>query len=225
MKGLEHYKTIGNLFAYPDENYLSWVKKTEDLVLKNYPQTYVNYQRFVELMEEKDNHEIEELYGITFHIQAICHLDIGYVLFGEDFKRGEFLVNMKREQEKVHHDCGDELPDNLALVLNLIAISEDEDFVNELVIKMLLPALQIMLGEFSNKKLEARMKKIKNKEKVIIREELMFGNVYKNALQMLIDVIEADFSHVHYEVENTVEVMSTDFLTGCGSCSTAPNEV
>jgi nitrate reductase assembly molybdenum cofactor insertion protein NarJ len=216
----QHYKTIASLFAYPGADYKQVTTTVRNVIAENYSQTLLNYDRFFDHIQSSTDYDIEELFGITFHIQAICFLDLGYVLFAEDFKRGEFLVQMKREQEKVNHDCKEELPDNLSHVLHLLSKSKDEEFVNELVVRMVVPALKIMLAEFSNKNLEAKLKKIKNKEKVIIREELMHGNVYKNTIQMLLDVLEADFGHIKYKNEETPMVISTEFLSGCSSCST-----
>ena len=62
----------------------------------------------------------QEYYISTFDVQAICFLDIGYVLFGEDYKRGIFLVNIKKEQIKAGNDCGSELPDHLPNILTLL---------------------------------------------------------------------------------------------------------
>jgi nitrate reductase assembly molybdenum cofactor insertion protein NarJ len=216
----EHYKTIAGLFAYPDAGYKKGTEDVREMISQNYPQTLLNYDRFYEHIQNNSDFEIEELFGLTFHIQAICFLDLGYVLFAEDFKRGDFLVHMKREQAKINHDCKEELPDNLTHVLQLIAKSEDEQFIDELVARMVIPALKIMLAEFANKKLEAKLKKLKNKEKVVIREELMYGNVYKNALQMLLDVLDADFGHIKYKNEETPMAISTEFLSGCSSCGT-----
>lgn len=224
MNKLEHYKLLSKLFLYPTDGYKENVRELRSYLLVEYPQTVVSFDRFADHIDSLDIHEIEELFGVTFHIQAICYLDLGYVLFAEDFKRGEFLVHMKNEQRKINHDCGEELPDNLAHVLFLISESQDTEFINELVVKMLVPALNRMLGEFSQQKLEAKLNKIKNKEKVLIREDLMFGNVYKNALQMLVDVLEADFGHIEYKNTEAPLELSTEFLSGCGSCTiTTPN--
>jgi nitrate reductase assembly molybdenum cofactor insertion protein NarJ len=53
--------------------------------------------------------EYEELYTKTFDVQPICYLDLGYVIFGEDYKRGAFLLHMQEEQQKVNNDCGTDL--------------------------------------------------------------------------------------------------------------------
>lgn len=54
------------------------------------------------------------------------HLDLGYVMFGEDYKRGAFLLNMQIEQQKINNDCGTDLPDNICNVLDLMTLSKDD---------------------------------------------------------------------------------------------------
>ena len=61
-----------------------------------------------------------ELYLRTFDVQAITTLDIGYVLFGEDYKRGALLAGLSAEHKKVSNDCGIELADHLPNVLRLL---------------------------------------------------------------------------------------------------------
>ena len=46
----------------------------------------------------------EEIYTRTFDVQAITTLDVGYVLFGDDYKRGELLVNLNNEHTKAGND-------------------------------------------------------------------------------------------------------------------------
>jgi hypothetical protein len=48
---------------------------------------------------------------------------LGYVLFAEDYKRGDFLVKVKNEQRKVNNDCGEELADNLPNILTLMVFT------------------------------------------------------------------------------------------------------
>src|SRR5690606_8589547 len=127
------------LFEYPKEGYKENAISCMNLLKTNYPSAAESLQRFVDIIENKSIEEIEEIYGITFHIQSICYLYLGYDLFGEDYTRGEFLVNMKKEQAKIGHDCGTKLADNLPNVLKLLSISKDTVFINELVVRMFIP--------------------------------------------------------------------------------------
>ena len=103
---------------------------------------------FIDFINNTDFYDIEEIFGKTFHIQSICYLDLGYVLFGEDYKRGEFLVQMKKEQRLANNDCGEELADNLPNVLKLMTLLKDEQFLNELAVRIVIPSISKMLDEF-----------------------------------------------------------------------------
>ena len=94
---------------------------------------------------------LEELYTRTFDIQAPCTLDVGYVLFGEDYKRGHFLVKMHELQNQYENDCGTELADHLPNILTLLEKMKETDpeQAEDLVKKIVLPALEKMLQRFS----------------------------------------------------------------------------
>lgn len=113
--------------------------------------------------------DMEELYTRTFDIQAIAHLDVGYVLFGEDYKRGHFLVKMQALQSEHRNDCGTELSDHLPNVLTLLVKMKNEEAA-ELAGKIVLPAVTKMLEGFSDK-----------------------GNLYGEVLQAVRETLKQDF--------------------------------
>jgi nitrate reductase assembly molybdenum cofactor insertion protein NarJ len=189
------------------------------LLQSRYPDAANEMQRFVDYINSKSLEDIEEVFGKTFHIQAICYLDIGYVIFGEDYKRGEFLVHMKQEQQKANNDCGEELADNLANVLELMTKTEDLEFLDELAVKVLMPALNTMLKEFDLARMELKNKILKKKHKVLIQQDIQYGNIYFNALKALLLVLEKDFQDVQFEVAEVVTEFGTNFLPNCGTCS------
>ena len=217
----DHYKILAELFKYPKEGYKDRVKECMEMLNYKYPEAAVTFERFFEYIQGKTLYEIEEVFGITFHIQAICFLDIGYVLFGEDYSRGEFLVNMKAEQAKINHDCGEELADNLPNVLQLMSISEDNEFVQELSVRAVIPALEKMLTEFKASRMEIRKKIMKKKQKAIImqdvKDDIVEGNIYQNVIQALLIVLQSDFEGVNYDDEE-IEQSLSNFLPDCGTC-------
>ncbi|MCK5105911.1 MAG: hypothetical protein KAR17_23975, partial [Cyclobacteriaceae bacterium] len=97
MKDKTQYHLFSELFRYPVKGYQDRVNQCMSLLQTKYPDAASEMQRFVDYINSKSLESIEEVFGKTFHIQAICYLDIGYVIFGEDYKRGEFLVHMKQE--------------------------------------------------------------------------------------------------------------------------------
>jgi nitrate reductase assembly molybdenum cofactor insertion protein NarJ len=193
MRNLRHYIAIAELFRYPDSNSYSKIKEIQGFLYLNYPDAAIELSSFSKYVSDISIDQWEELYTKTFDVQPISYLDIGYVLFVEDYKRGEFLVQMKKEQIEAGNDCGTELPDNLFNILTFIAKSSKQELVDELVVIALVPALLKMLDEFKEARIELKLKVIKKLHSAIIQEDLNNGNVYQFALRALLKVIEHDF--------------------------------
>lgn len=211
------YNILANLFRYPDADYKKNVATCKELLCNEYPEAYSIGLPFFEFIEKADVYEIEEVFGKTFHIQAICYLDLGYVLFAEDYKRGEFLVKMKNEQRNAQNDCGEELADNLPNVLTLMAKMEDEEFLEEFAIRILDKALIKMLAEFDSARMELKDKVRKKKQKVILLEDLENKNVYQYAIQSLLTVVNEDFKNIEFNDVEIVPTLGGDFLNSCNS--------
>lgn len=220
MEKREQYQKLAEVFKYPNhDTYKQNVSDCFEMLKEHYPAAAVPFERFAKFVEANDMFRIEEVFGLTFHIQAICYLDLGYVLFGEDYKRGDFLVHMKKEQEKIGHDCGVELPDNLAMILELMYLSKDDLFIDELGKRIMIPAVEKMEQEFDAARLELRAKLHKKKEKVFIEKDAELGNVYSGPINALSIVLKADFENVSFENDTFKPEYGRDFLTNCGTCS------
>lgn len=215
-----HYKILADIFRYPAEGYHDRVNACYTFLEQNYPEAATKMVRFIDFINSKSLHEIEEIFSLTFHIQAVCYLDIGYVLFGEDYKRGEFLVNMKREQRDANNDCGIELPDNLPNYLVLLAISKDPELVEELAARCLKVALEKMLTEFQASRMAIRTKVMKKKQKVILLKDIEEGNIFQNAIQALLEVVKEDFKGIEYH-DDKLQPSLSNVIPTCGTgCST-----
>ncbi len=220
MINVKHYRFFSEIFKYPKEGYRDRVNECMDFLRINSPVAAEEMRRFVDFVNNESDGSIEELFSKTFHIQAICYLDIGYVLFGEDYKRGEFLVHMKQEQAKVENDCGEELPDNLANVLALLMKTDDEEFLNEMSVRILMPAIDKMLAEFDSARLELKDRILKKKHRALIQENIKDRNIYYYALRALQVVLQKDFADVtHYEPTEVKPQIGSNFLANCGTCS------
>lgn len=220
MKNRQHYKLFAPLFAYPEEGYKEAVQKVQGLLNEQYPQAAEMYSRFAEFVSQTPIDAVEEVYTKTFHIQAICYLDLGYVIFGEDYKRGEFLVQMKREQDAVGNDCGYDLADNLSNVLTFFSKSTDDVLVEELAVRIVVPSLNKMLEEFAQSKMVLREKVLKKVNKVVIQQGLENGNIFQNAIAALKAVLEQDYSNTTFRAVNKVpEGFYGNFLSGCSTVS------
>lgn len=167
---MQIYNYIAHLFNYPAGDYRSVVEKLHLEFLEYGQSTVDDFLPVARHFTSNQLSELQEYYIRTFDVNAACYLDIGYVLFGEESKRGQFLLNMKNEQLKAENDCGTEFADHLPNVLTLLPKIEDKLFREELVVSMLLPALKHMLENFRTDE-----------------------NSYKGLLKLLVLVLESDF--------------------------------
>lgn len=193
MKDREHYSLLANLFRYPEEDFMIQLKENQDFLDEFYPEAGKELQPFSESLNNRPLDETRELFTKTFDVQPICYLDLGYVMFGEDYKRGAFLLNMQEEQIKINNDCGTDLSDNICNVLTLMTKSEDDVFVEDLVWRIFIPCVKKMIAEFDSARVDMKMKILRKMHRAIIQEELNHGNVYKNCFTALLEVLRKDF--------------------------------
>lgn len=200
MKKFEHYSILSDLFRYPKSNFKNVLQSCIILLETKYHEASHELKFFLDYVNSHSDYELEELYTKTFDVQPICYIDLGYVIFGEDYKRGAFLLHMQNEQIEAENDCGTDLPDNLSNVLTLISISQKQDFIDELVIKIIIPAVQKIIAEFEQSRIEMKMSVMRRKHNAIIQQELNVGNLYRNMFTALLIVLEKDFEDVQFEM-------------------------
>lgn len=209
MKNRDHYTLLANLFKYPEENFKLHVKENQDFIDKYYSEAGKELQIFSEYIHNHSLNEERELFTKTFDVQPICYLDLGYVMFGEDYKRGAFLLSMQSEQYKINNDCGTDLSDNICNVLTLMAKSEDDAFVEDLVWTIFIPSVKKMMAEFDSARIDLKMKVLRKMHRAIIQEELNHGNVYKNCFSALLEVLKKDFGEKNMLLEEDALLASS----------------
>ncbi len=183
------YKYIADLFRYPTIESIKSIQRVLDFLTEKDLVLASKFEPFVKFQAEKKMTELEEQYIKTFDVQASCHLDIGYVIFGDDSKRGRFLFHMKEEQEKIGNDCGSDLADFLPNVLTLLSKIENKDLAEELSVSILLPALLKM-----NPKL------------------VRANSIFNIPMEILIALLEMDFNNSEYEAVKIGSEDKPDFL-------------
>ena len=176
MNDLKHYKVLAEIFRYPTPERENFSGEWRKIIWNRLPELGHKLELFIAHVLEKTPAEQQEYYIATFDVQALCYLDIGYVLYGEDYNRGVFLANMKKEQERAANDCGSELPDHLPNMLTLLPKLSDESLAEELMVSMMIPALEKMIESFQSG-----------------------SNVYKGMLEILLRIMESDFPGSEFE--------------------------
>lgn len=199
MKKYNHYIVFANLLRYPGKDYTVKAQECLNMLQKNYPEAAEEIRPFADYISSHSEDEREELYTKTFDVQPICYLDLGYVLFGEDYKRGAFLLHMQEEQLKANNDCGTDLSDNISNILTLYTKTDNQALLDELAVKILIPGLEKMIGEFKQARIDLKIQALKKMHRALIQEELNTGNVYRNLFSALLFVLKKDFENVSFE--------------------------
>ncbi len=188
------YNKIAGLFVFPQkENYLTDVKNIQQYLNEVLPDVGMHLQPFTDVITKVTRDEREDLYLRSFEVQSITTLDIGYVVFGDDYKRGEMLVNLNKEHQKHGIDCGDELADNLSNILKLINVIDDEALLDDLINKIVAVALTKMIEGFGDDQILAKEKVYIKHHKTLLDKHESF-TIYKYALFALYKALDHDFN-------------------------------
>jgi len=191
------YQLLAPLFEYPDTDYPGRVTKIQDYLRGHYSAAAVELGQFIDLLPGDDLQAMQELFTRSFDVQAATTLDIGYVLFGDDYKRGILLANLNREHRAASIDTGTELADFVPNLLRLMAVMEDEEVLHDLAYAILGPALLEMIGEFSTERIQKRNISYEKHYKTLIETPAVAPDavtLYQFALKTLYAVLKRDFA-------------------------------
>lgn len=188
------YDALSAVFTHPGPSYLSDLARAIEAVEHDHPKAAEQLRELERLLPKGNPLMLEELFTRTFDVQPITSLDVGYTLFGEDYKRGALLANLSREHTVAKNDCGAELADNLTNVLRLLPRWADAAVRDEFVHVLLGRAVHEMIREFEPARLAKKEEIYKKHHKTII--ETFDGELrlaYRHALGALFTVLKADF--------------------------------
>ena len=196
VQSLTDYELLAGLFIYPqNESYSKKINDIHEHLSATLPEAAEAMNPFIEFMADSTFQEMQELFLRSFDVQAITTLDIGFTLFGEDYKRGQLLVNLNKEHREVENNCETELSDHLPNVLRLLPKMKDETMRSEIATRLVIPALEKMIGEFDNKKIEKKDKIYKKHLKTIIEFSAEYRTVYQTLLNAVLIALKNDFNY------------------------------
>lgn len=193
-----HYNYLASLFEFPAEGYERYGDELFAQLGTLYSEGIEELNGFISGLPD-ELLDLQELYTRTFDVQAITTLDIGYVIFGDDYKRAELLANLSREHKKVGNNCGLELGDYLPNILRLIPLvsaadDTDPEFLEELVTEILIPGLLLMIREFEPGRIEKKNDSYKTRYKTLIEISPESDlTIYSKALKGLLQIFKVDF--------------------------------
>jgi len=209
-----HYDLFADVFAYPTAELPLGVMELRAMLAASCPEAAAPLAVFAEQLgtttslNDEELDDLQEVFTRSFEIQSITTLHVGYVAFGDDYKRGELLVNLNRELRDVEVELGNELSDHLSNVLRLLARWEDDAAVTELVSMVVYPCLEKMLCEFATERMVARDALYKKHYKTLIEASERVA-MYQHALRALLESVRHDFEII----ESPLPEKSRDFLS------------
>ncbi len=215
MKQRNHYRKLAALLEYPQDGYPERVCEIRDSLAELYPVACEELDHFLKLLPVHNLTTMQELYTRSFDVQAMTTLDVGYVLFGDDYKRGVLLANLNSEYREANVDTGTELADHIPNLLRLMEVLKDEEVLHDLAYAILAPALLEMMREFSADRIEKRNASYKKHYKTLIETPAVKVNaftLYAHALKALYEVLKQDFALI----EKIPLERTSDFLASVG---------
>jgi nitrate reductase delta subunit len=143
------YEILANSLEYPGEDWNARLERCRQWLTVQEPDVAVQFIRFRRQVSELSIDKLQELYTQTFDLNPVCTLDIGYHLFGENYKRGELLAKLRETETPYELGQANQLPDHLPVLLRLLVKLDDQELRLALIVEILIPALGKMLEALS----------------------------------------------------------------------------
>lgn len=132
---------IASLLRYPDAHTSKLAGALADEAMKSGHPCQEFLEAFALVASTTSPEDMAELYTRSFDLNPDCVLEIGWHLFGESYKRGQFLAMMRHHLRENGIDVGQDLPDYLPALLDLTMKLETQDAI-DLVDDCILPAME-----------------------------------------------------------------------------------
>ena len=188
-----HYSDLAELLDYPGPELLSRASALLGFLRLSHPGAALELGQFLDAIPASTL-DLQELHTRTFDVQSLTTLDIGYVLFGDDYKRGALLSHLNQEHHRAQNDCRGELADYLPNLLRLIPKLKDAELRGELVEQILVPALMLMVREFDTERIDRKNANYRKHYKTLIDPARgSDAAVYCRLLKAVLQVLEKDF--------------------------------
>jgi nitrate reductase delta subunit len=143
---LQVYRLFADILEYPAPILADRVEELLSFAVDAHGEAAQILHRFRNFVENTPPEGVEELYSGTFDLQPLCCPYIGYQIFGEEYRRGMFMAQLREHFRSCGFTTGDDLPDHLCIILRFLASREAGEVELELVTDCLVPALEKMVA-------------------------------------------------------------------------------
>jgi len=142
------YRFFADILDYPTPVLSDRIAELLPLAKVAQGETAQLLYQFREFVEKASPEKQEELYTGTFDLQPLCCPYIGYQLFGEEYRRGMFMAQLREHYRFNGFDAGNDLPDHLCVILRFLACRQPGEVERDLVMECMIPALDKMIAGF-----------------------------------------------------------------------------
>ncbi len=116
----EHYKLLSIIFGYPEDERV--LKESCEKLVKISGGIY-ELDEFAEFIENSSLPQIQEGYVSSFELQPLCVPYIAHHIFGESYRKGEYMVFLKDIYRRNSFVPSiNELPDHIAVVSEFLSV-------------------------------------------------------------------------------------------------------
>lgn len=140
--------SLASVLEYPTQDWFKSFRKLKDQCFAGELAGKAHFSDFYLEINKFSLIELQELYTRTFDLNPVCALEVGYHLFGEDYKRGEFLARLRESENPYQLGQERQLPDYMPVVLRLLGRMDDSELRASLIGYCLIPALKKMNTAF-----------------------------------------------------------------------------
>lgn len=136
---------LAQILEYPGSDLAEAVRECEALLSLKYSEAAACLREFQDFVAETPLGRLQEIYTVTFDLDATCHPYVGHHLFGESYKRSAFMLGLKERYDKYNLDTGSEVADHLALMVRFLSLCNEANEVEAIIHDALMPALHKMV--------------------------------------------------------------------------------
>lgn len=142
--GTAVFAALGRLLEYPGEGFQECLEDALRYARETGPRVAACIEAFWADAARLSAENARELYTRSFDLAPVCVPYVSVHIFGaESLKRAELMTGLKAAYERTGCDCGTELPDHIALVLQFGPCLEPEEWA-DLSTLVLAPAVEKM---------------------------------------------------------------------------------
>lgn len=120
------YAFFADILDYPEHSIANSSGDCAAELAVQAPDAYSEIMDFCTAIAQKNLSQLQEFYTNAFDLRPDCTPNLGYHLFGDDGRRGLFLVELKERMKTRGIQLGVELPDHIALILRYLDLAEEE---------------------------------------------------------------------------------------------------